>query len=57
MSTAYGYKVENEDDGYITKLEAFNKTLGDSMSPTSSIINVFPIRECHPLCSGSMVAW
>ncbi|EIM85782.1 cytochrome P450 [Stereum hirsutum FP-91666 SS1] len=43
MSTAYGYKVENEDDGYITKLEAFNKTLGDSMSPTSSIINVFPI--------------
>lgn len=45
MSTAYGYKVENEDDGYITKLEAFNKTLGDSMSPTSSIINVFPIRE------------
>lgn len=49
MSTAYGYKVENEDDRYVTKLEAFNKIVGDSVSPTSSIINFFPIRECHPL--------
>lgn len=49
MSIAFGYNLKGEKDVYVTKTEAFAEAIIDSMSPTSSIVNVFPIRAYRPV--------
>ncbi|EIM84332.1 CyP450 monooxygenase [Stereum hirsutum FP-91666 SS1] len=48
MSIAFGYNLKGEKDVYVTKTEAFAEAIIDSMSPTSSIVNVFPILRHLP---------
>lgn len=45
MSISFGYDVKGEDDVYVTKTEALTEAVVDIISPTSSIVNVFPFRK------------
>lgn len=51
MSIAFGYNLEGKKDIYVKKTEDLAEAVIDSMSPTSSIVNVFPIRAYRPLLS------